>query len=481
MLDNKKEKNFSKWYSEVIKKSELSDQRYDVQGFLVHRWWSAFILRKIFDMFREELEERGHKEVRFPLLIPQANFEKEAKHAEGFSAEVFWVTEAGSKHKELEEPLALRPTSETAMYKMYSHWIRSWRDLPFKRYQESSVYRYESTTRPFLRGREFFFLEAHNVFETKKEAEEQTLEDMEITKKVLYDNLSIPFLGFKRPRWDKFAGAKYTCAADTLTPDGRALQQPSTHFYGQNFSKAFDIRFLDKNERKKYGWQTTYGPCPWRMMASLIGIHGDNKGLVLPFNISPYQIVIIPIFFDNEEEDIMEECNKVAEELEEYRVHIDKREETPGSKFHDWEIKGVPVRIEIGPRDLSNNEVTLVRRDTSKKKSVKRKNMLKEIRKLEEKISDSLRKKAEKELNSNIREASNYSELKKKIKEGGFVKVNFCSLDSKGEKCAEKIKDELQAEVRGERIDIEEKPEKGSKCVVCGNKANHVVYVAKEY
>jgi prolyl-tRNA synthetase len=343
------------------------------------------------------------------------------------------------------------------------------------------VYRYEPTTRPFLRGREFFFLEAHNVFETQKEAEAQTLEDMEITKNVLYGQLAIPFLGFKRPQWDKFAGAVYTCAADALSHDGRALQQPSTHFYGQNFSKAFNIKFLDRKEKENYGWQTTYGPCPWRLVASIISIHGDDKGLVLPFSLAPYQIVIIPIIFKGKEKLVIKECKKVSKILKDYRTHIDDRPDTAGSKFNDWEIKGVPIRIEIGPQDIKKKQVVIVRRDISKKQAIKQKDLLKYIKKLEKEIIDDLRTKAEKNLKQNIHLANTYSELKNKIKKGGFVRVNFCSLDLDGEKCAEKIKDELQAEVRGERIDKKEKIKPGSKCLICGKKANHVVYIAKQY
>lgn len=482
MLDYKKEENFSEWYSEIIQKADLADLRYNVQGFLVHKWWSTFILKKIFSLYKKELEKNNHKEVLFPLVIPKSNFDKEAEHAKGFSAEVFWITEAGSKHKKLEEPLALRPTSETAMYTMYSYWIRSWRDLPFKRYQEANVYRYEPNTRPFLRGREFFFLEAHNVFRTKKEAENQTLEDMQITETVLHKNLGIPFIGFKRPQWDKFAGAEYTCAADTLSPDGRVIQQPSTHFYGQKFSKAFGIKFLDKDEKKKYGWQTTYGPCPWRIFASIISIHGDNKGLVLPFNIAPYQIVIIPILFKGKTKLVLDKCASLKSKLKKYRVHIDDREEvSAGSKFNDWEIKGVPVRVEIGPRDIQNKKVVIVRRDSSKKTVINEKDLVKTISKIEKEIFSYLKEKANKDLKKNIREAKNYSELQVSLKKGGFTKVNFCSLELEGEECATKIKEELQAEVRGKVLSISEKIQKNSICVICGKKAKEIVYIAKQY
>jgi len=232
----KKEENFSEWFTQVINKAELADLRYNLKGFVVFRPWSVLVMEKIYDLFEEELQKNGHLPCYFPSLIPKENFEKEAEHVKGFTPEVFWVTKAADK--ELEQELALRPTSETAFYKMYSTWIRSWRDLPLKLYQRAQVWRYETkATRPFIRSREFYWIEAHDCFATKEEAEQQVLQDIETTRKVMEEKLGIPFLPLRRPEWDKFAGALYTIGSDSLMPDGKVVQQPSTHMLGQGFAR----------------------------------------------------------------------------------------------------------------------------------------------------------------------------------------------------------------------------------------------------
>jgi prolyl-tRNA synthetase len=438
-------------------------------------------MKRMFAAYRKELEKEGHKEVWFPAVIPESFLKQEAKHAE-FSAEVFWITAAGANKKKLEEPMCLRPTSETGMYNMYSRWIRSWRDLPFKRYQQCQVWRYESTTRPFLRGREFFWIEAHNCFATAKEAEDQIKEDVNTTEKVMHMQFGIPFIFFRRPAWDMFLGTEYSCAADTLTPDGRALQQPSTHFYGNKFAKAFNVKFKDQSGKEKYVYQTTYGPAIWRMIASIISLHGDNKGLILPFNLAPYQVVIIPIYKKDKNKEIASYGSKLASKLRKagYRVFFDADEErSPGSKFYNWEIKGVPLRIEIGPRDLEKKQVVCMLRHTGKKQVVRVKDVVKHVKRVESTVLLSLRKQADALLKKNIHEAKTYAELEKKIKKGGFVKVNWCSIKEDGEPCAERIETDLLAKVRGIRIDKKEKPT--GKCIVCGAKAQHIVYVAKQY
>ena len=249
-----KEENFSEWFTQVLTRADLIDQRYGVQGFIVHKPWAMRIIKEIYKMFEEELEKTGHEPVLFPLVIPEEYFEKEKEHVEGFKPEVFWVTEAGDE--KLDRRLALRPTSETAFYSMYSLWIKSWRDLPLKLYQCVSVYRYEKHTRPFIRGREFLWIETHCAFATHEEALKQVEQDMENSRKVIWDKLGIPFLFLRRPPWDKFAGAEDTYAADTIMPDGRVLQISSTHDLGQRFAKAFEIKFVDKDGKWKYAWQT---------------------------------------------------------------------------------------------------------------------------------------------------------------------------------------------------------------------------------
>ena len=474
----KKSENFSEWYSQVVQKAELADLRYYVKGFLVHMPWSVMVMNKIADFFEEELRKRGHKPFLFPSVIPESFLEKEREHAE-FSAECFWITEGGAEHEKLEERLALRPTSETAFYTMFSLWIKSWRDLPFKTYQRCQVWRYESYTRPFIRGREFYWIEAHDAFATKEDALNQVKEDMEITKKVLFEKLCIPFLFFKRPEHDKFKGAVHTFAADTLMPDGKVLQLPSTHFLGQNFSKAFDVKFKDRDGEEKYVWQTCYGPAFWRIFGALIAINGDDKGLVLPPEVAPLHMIIIPIYYSEEERvKVLEKCEKLREMLsKDFRVDFDSRQEkTPGWKFNYWELKGVPLRIEVGPRDVEGGKVVIARRDTGEKVEVKDEEIVEKVKELLDDIQRKLRDKAVEFFNSHIKTANTFEELKKLLAEGNIVKVNWCG----SKECADYIKAETRGgAIRGTRFDEEE--EVFGKCVYCGKDAKEVVYIAKSY
>ena len=304
-----REKNFSEWFSEIIKTAELADLRYNVKGFLVFQPWAVLCMEKMYDFFEGALQKKGHLPYWYPSLIPEKNFFVEKEHVEGFTPQVFWVTEAGAGEK-LEEKLALRPTSETAFYQMFALWIRSHKDLPFKTYQRAQVFRYETkATRPFLRSREFHWIETHCAFGTAEEAERQVQEDMETTKEMLHDTFGIPFIFFERPQWDKFAGAERSFAADVISPDGRVVQQPSTHFLGQNFSKAFNVTFSDKDTKEKFCFLTCYGPAISRIFASLIITHGDNKGLRFPFEIAPLQVIIVPIAFEKEKKSLKRRAN----------------------------------------------------------------------------------------------------------------------------------------------------------------------------
>jgi prolyl-tRNA synthetase len=471
---------FSEWFSEVISKAELADIRHNVKGFLVHRPWSVLLMENMYAFYEGEMKRTGHMPVWFPALIPESNFKKEAEHVEGFIPEVFWVTHSGDR--KLEERLAMRPTSETAMYSMYSIWVRSWRDLPLKLYQKCQVWRYETkATRPFIRGREFYWIEAHDVFATLGEAEKQVREDMTITESVMHRVFGIPFIFIKRPDWDKFPGAVYTFAADSLMPDGRIIQQPSTHLLGQNFSRPFGISFVDRDNREKYGWQTCHGPAIWRMVASVISLHGDDKGLRFPFEIAPLQVIIVPIGH-HENKPVLRYCGNVRKSLLEsgLTAEVDSRDYTPGWKFNHWEMKGVPIRLEIGPREMSARKVTLVRRDTGGKKKVPVKDIAASVQKQGKLLSLSLRREADAYFRKNIREARSMEELRRALARGGFVRIGFCSTGIEGLPCAEKIKESLKADVRGERADRKE-PARGRKCVVCGRPAKHVVYVGKQY
>ncbi len=476
-----KEENFSEWYTQVVAKTRLADIRYGIQGFIVHRDWGTRIIRNIYSLLEEEVERDGHDPVLFPIAIPEKFFEKEKEHVEGFAPEVFWVTKAGGK--DLEEPFALRPTSETAFYSMYSLWIRSWKDLPFKKYQSRiSVYRYESQTRPFFRGREFLFFETHCAFRTHEEALEQVKRDMEMLKKVVEEKLYIPFIFFKRPKWDKFAGAEDTYAADSLMPDGRVSQIGSTHDLAQKFSVPFNVKFKDEDMKDKYAWITCFGPGIWRIMAAIISIHGDDKGLILPKAVAPYHVVIVPIYFKGKEEIVDEEAKKIKEELENAKIPVildDNKEKTPGFKFNEWEMFGIPVRIEIGPRDIENGTVTIVRRADGEKLMVKREELVEEVKRQIEKNDEKIKERSTRY--HKIYEAKTLEEVKELIPKKGFIKAPFCSIDDDGEECAEKLQEMTALKVRGIPLDGEEKPGENDKCIICGRKATKIVYLAKSY
>jgi prolyl-tRNA synthetase len=479
-FDIDKNKDFNQWFSEVLKAAELIDQRYNIKGFVVHMPFAAITEKIIYRIYEDELERNGHHPAFFPSLIPASCLKVEEEHVEGFAPNVFWITEGGSS--KFEERLALRPTSETAIYPMYAQWVRSWRDLPLKVYQSCQVWRHETkATRPLLRDREFYWIEAHDVFATREEAESQVLEDMDIVKAVLGDRLGIPFFFFRRPEWDKFHGAEYTFGSDALMPDGEVIQLPSTHFLGQNFSKAFDIKFIDDGEEEKFAWQTCYGPGISRIYAALISIHGDSKGLVLPFDLAPIQVVIIPIPAKDKEEAILAKCSEIKGKAEKagLRTVLDDSDSTPGFKFNLWELRGASVRFEVGAKELENGNVTACRRDTGKREFLKDGDVDDYLANVGSKILDNLKGKAEASLKENMREASDLDGIRNALEKGGFVRVMFCSRDIDGEACAETIKEDTGGEVRG---NIHGKTEEASgKCVICGKEAKEVLYVAKSY
>ncbi len=475
-LTAKKNEDFSEWYSEIVQKCELADLRCNIKGFLVFQPWSVLSMEKMFDYMEKRLRQKGHKPYWFPTLIPKENFEKEKEHVKGFTPEVFWVTHGGDK--ELEEPLALRPTSETAFYQMFNLWIRSYKDLPFKTYQRANVFRYETkATRPFLRSREFHWIETHCVHATEQDAMKQVKEDMQTTKEVLHDIYGLPFIFFERPSWDKFAGAYRTFAADVLNPDGKVIQQPSTHIISQKFAKAFDIGYKDKDGKEKSVYTTCYGPAISRIFASVIIVHGDDKGLKFPWEIAPVNVMIIPISGDKK---IKDKAESLKAEIEKFaEVEIDYSEKRPGEKFNYWEMKGIPVRIDLGMKDLENKKITLFRRDLDKKEVISEKDVIGRIREISGEFTKNLIKKADKIFQDKIKDAKNLKEIKKIIEDGGIARVEFCSVEKEGEKCAGIIEKETTAEVRGTRLDEKEKPK--GKCVICGKKANYIVYIARAY
>jgi len=477
-LNAKKDENFSEWYTDIIKKTELADLRYNIKGFLVFQPWSVIPMEKMYKIMEGVLQRKKHQPYFFPTLIPESNLKKESTHVKGFSPEVFWVTHGGKK--KFKERYALRPTSETAFYEMFGKWIRSYKDLPLKAYQRGSVFRYETkATRPFLRSREILWIEAHCAHATEKDAMKQVHEDIETTEEVLHKIFGLPFIFFERPAWDRFPGASRTFAADVLNPDGKVVQQPSTHMISPNFSKAFGIKFRDKDEKEKNAHITCYGPAISRIFASIIIVHGDDKGLKFPWDIAPIQVMIVPIDLKNKK--IMKKADELKKQIQEFAsVEIDYDEnKRPGEKFNHWEMKGIPIRIDLGMKDLEKKKITIFRRDLDKKEIISEKEVMKKIQSIAKEFTKNLREKADNTFKGRIKEVKNISEMKRVIEEGGIASCNFCSVDEEGTKCAELIEKEVNAFVRGTKLN-ERKNVKGT-CFSCKKKANHIVYVARAY
>ena len=472
----KKDKDFSEWYSEIVQKAELGDLRYNIKGFLVFQPWSVFSMEKMYDYLEKILRKKGHMPYFFPTVIPEGNLMKESQHIKGFAPEVFWVTEGGSV--KLNEKLALRPTSETAFYQMFALWIRSYKDLPFKTYQRANIFRYDTkATRPFLRGREFHWIETHCAFPNESEAMKQVREDMEISEEILHKIFCLPFLIFERPSWDKFHGASRTFAADILNPDGKLVQQPSTHLISQEFSKAFDVKFKDKDAKEKYVYLTCYGPAVSRIFASVVIVHGDDKGLKFPWAIAPKHVAIVPIEDNN---DLIKKAKEIEKKIGDFAdviVDLDWNK-TPGEKFNYWEMKGVPVRIDLGMKELKSKKLSVFRRDLNKKETIAEGELVKYLKKVASESGDNLRKEADRMFQGKIKTAKNIAEIKKVLNDGSVARCGFCSIGKDGVKCAEVIEKEVGAEVRGTLLDEKDSVKD---CVICKKRAEKVVYIARAY
>lgn len=470
-----KKEEFSKWFSEIIDKANIVDLRLNIKGFMVISPWGATILEKMYRLFSDELELKGHKQTFMPSVIPEANLKKEASHIKGFTPEVFWLKEINK------EKLALRPTSETLYTPMFKLWVRSYRDLPLKVYQRGSVFRLDTkATRPLIRTREILWIEAHDAFATKEQAEAQVQEDIDTTNKILTNKLGIPFLPMRRPDWDKFAGAEYTVGSDCLMPDGKLIQQPSTHLMGQKFSKAFDAKFKNEKEQDEYLWTTAYGPAMSRILASVISTHGDDQGLILPSCLAPIQTIIIPIFKKDNKEKVIKKAKEIETKLNKLGIksELDLTEKTPGEKFNIWELKGVPTRIELGEKELDKKQVTVFVRDIKEKQKLKLENLY-EIKEIIKEYDKRILEKANKTFDGKIIDCSSEKEIKKILDQGKIAKVNFCSTEKKGISCAEKIERNLNAEVRGTMANKKEVA-KGN-CPICNEKATAVVYIGRSY
>ncbi len=467
----KRDENFPEWYNQVVLKAELADYS-PIKGCMVIRPYGYRIWEKIQTFLDRRIKETGHQNAYFPLFIPETFFKREAEHVEGFSPEVAWVTHGGDTP--LEERLAVRPTSETIMYEMYSKWIRSWRDLPLLLNQWCNIVRWETKmTKLFMRTREFLWQEGHTAHATKEEADAEALKILDVYREVYEDLLAIPVIPGRKTESEKFAGALYSLSLEALMPDGRATQCCTTHNLGQHFSKAFDIQFIDKDEQKKYVWQTSWGLAT-RSVAATVMMHSDDKGLVLPPKVAPVHVVIIPIIFQESKEEIMSMAEKVKEMLKTLSVVLDAREEyTAGWKFNHWEVKGVPIRLEIGPKDVKAGQVVLVRRDTGEKFPVSLENLKEKVGEMLDTIQKDLYSKAKKFLEDNTSEAEDYDELKRLIEEKKMVKANWCG----SEDCEAYIKEETGASSCC--IPFNEKAD--GKCIYCRRDAEYVVYFARHY
>jgi len=473
----KKTDNLSEWYTQLVTKAELADYA-PMKGFMVLRPYGYSLWEKIRGYLDGKLKETNHSNAYFPLLIPESFLKKEADHFKGFTPQVFWVTHAGDT--ELAERLAVRPTSETIIYDAYSRWVRSWRDLPVLINVWNSVLRAEITaTRPFIRTSEFLWQEGHTVHETKEDADHEVMMILEFYRQLSEEQLAIPVLmGYKSER-EKFVGALYTTTLEAMMPDGKAVQMGTSHNLGQNFSKPFEIKYLGKDEGVHYAWTTSWG-VSWRLISAMIMLHGDDKGLIIPPRIAPIQVVIVPILYKKTSEDaISSKAKSVSEQLKKSGCasHVDSRGQyTPGWKFNEWELKGVPLRIEIGPRDLEKHQVTLVRRDNAQKMTVADdNNLVTQVLNVLESIQANLITKAKAALSRSISNATEYGEFKRTLEErGGFIRAGWCG-DSE---CEDAIKAESGATIRTIPFQAEETFEK---CVRCSRPSGKTVYFAKSY
>ena len=470
-----KNEDFSEWYTQIIIKAELADYA-PVKGLIVLRPDGYSIWESIKESLDKKLKETGHRNGFLPILIPESLLEKEKEHFEGFNPEVFWVTHSGES--ELGDRLALRPTSETLAYSLYSKWIKSWRDLPLKINFWNTALRAEiKGTKPFIRTSEFLWQEGHTVHATKDEAEKEVMEILKIYKKTIEEEIAVPVVTGKKSEKDKFVGAVYTVTLESLMPDGKALQMGTSHFLGQNFSKPFDVKYLDENNVETFAWQTSWG-ISWRLIGGMIMTHSDDKGLVLPPKLAPIQVVIIPIYYSKEDRGkIVQEAKKIQDVLTdvEIRTQLDDRDQvTPGFKFHDWELKGIPIRIEIGPKDVAKNQVVMARRYNQTKDSISIDKLSGAIAAELENIQQQMFDAAKKILDERISAVSQYEQFKAELENGKMLSCSWCGK----QECEDKIKEETGAELRVIPSDDGKKVET---CIYCKDNGAANVLFARGY
>lgn len=469
-----KDDAFSQWYIDVVKKADLADYTM-VKGCMVIKPYGYALWENMQGCLDKKIKATGHKNAYFPLFIPESLLTKEAEHVEGFAPEVAWVTQGGNQ--KLEERLAVRPTSEAIIGSLYSKWVHSWRDLPILINQWANIVRWEKVTRPFLRTTEFLWQEGHTAHKNQQEAEEETLKIlMEVYKEYIEKDLAIPVLVGKKSSTEKFAGAEHTYTLEALMGDGKILQAGTSHNLGQNFAKAFDIRFLDENQEEQYAWTTSWGTST-RLVGGIIMVHGDERGLKIPPRVAPVQVVIVPILFDKSKQEVLKKAQELKARLfEKFRVELDDRDAyTPGWKFNEWEMKGVPVRLEIGPRDIIKEQVVAVRRDKGDKLTITEDELIPTLEKWMDDIQDNLYMTAKTRLEGNIRFADKYNDFKNIMEEKrGFIKAYWCGNSD----CEENIKKDTKATIRC--LAMQDNHEKG-KCIYCGKESSSLVYFGRAY
>jgi prolyl-tRNA synthetase len=478
--DNKKmveaitsmDEDFAKWYTDIVKKAELIEYT-SVKGCMVIRPYAYAIWENIQRILDGMFKATGHENVCMPMFIPESLLQKEKDHVEGFAPEVAWVTHGGSE--KLEDRLCVRPTSETLFCEHYSNIIHSYRDLPKLYNQWVSVVRWEKTTRPFLRSREFLWQEGHTIHATAQEAIEETERMLNVYASFCEDALAMPVVKGKKTESDKFAGAEATYAIEALMHDGKALQAGTSHYFGDGFAKAFDIQYTDKENKKVYPHQTSWGVTT-RLIGAIIMTHGDDNGLVLPPAVAPIQVIILPIA--QHKEGVLEKANELKDRLAKagIRVKLDDSDNSPGWKFAEYEMKGVPVRLEIGPKDIENGQCVLVTRHNREKTIVKLDELEAAIENKLKKVHDGLYNKALENRENKTFKCETVEEIIKALEEkgDGFVKAMWCG----GEACEDAVKEQTGV---GSRCIPFEQEEISDKCVCCGKPAKHMVLWGKAY
>ncbi len=466
--------DYSQWYVDLVLKARLADYA-PVKGCMIIRPRGYAIWEKMQRILDGLFKETGHTNAYFPLLIPEAFLKREAEHVEGFSPELAVVTHAGGE--KLEEPLVLRPTSETIIWAMYKKWIQSWRDLPLLINQWANVVRWEKRTRLFLRTTEFLWQEGHTAHATRAEAEEETLRMLGVYRRFAEEYMALPVLAGEKTESEKFAGAVKTYAIEAMMQDRKALQSGTSHFLGQNFAKAFDVTFQDREGKLDFVWATSWGVST-RLVGALIMAHSDDKGLVLPPKLAPTEVVIVPIFRNETKDQVLAYARNLHERLRPHfsAVLDDDEQSSPGWKFAEWELAGVPVRVELGPKDMQKDQVMLVRRDTGEKLPVPTAQAEEKVRALLAEIQQSLFQRALEFRRANTHRVGSYADFQRLIEEpGGFLEAGWCGDTA----CEAQIKEETKATIRV--LPLERTKPEGLSCLLCGKPAAELAVFARAY